>query len=136
MNTKNSLLSVKEIAVQYADKVWNDKDMSTIDQLVDKDVIIHSLLGDFHGLKALKDVVQAWLQGFPDLQVQNERVIAESDSVSIQWHAQGTHQGEFKGRQPTGKKVSYSGVTVYRIKNSKIVEYWAYLDMQQLLKQI
>lgn len=38
--------------------------------------------------------------------------------------------------ESSGKLVSYSGVTVYRIKNSQIVEYWAYLDMQHLLSQI
>lgn len=84
----------------------------------------------------MKEVVQAWLKGFPDLSVKNELIIAENDLVSIQWSAKGTHKGEFKGKKPTGKPVSYSGVIVYRIKNSQIVEYWAYLDMQHLLSQI
>ena len=128
--------SIKDIAEEYANKIWNDKDISTIDKLVHQNVVIHSLLGDFHGTKAMRDVVQAWLKGFPDLQVYNDIVISENDIVSIQWRANGTHQGEFKGRQPTGKTVSYSGVTVYRIKNNQIVEYWAYLDMQHLLSQI
>lgn len=66
----------------------------------------------------------------------NELIISENDLVSIQWNAKGTHRGEFKGRKPKGKSVSYSGVTIYRIKNGKIVEYWAYLDMQHLLSQI
>lgn len=126
----------KQIAEGYADKVWNEKEIQAIDQFVHPDVIIHSLLGDFHGTKALKEVVQAWLKGFPDLSVENEIVISEKGIVSIQWRAYGTHQGEFKGRMPTGKPVSYSGVTVYRIQNGKIIEYWAYLDMQHLLNQL
>ncbi len=128
--------SLKEIAEGYANKIWNEKDINAIDKLVHQDVVIHSLLGDFYGTKAMKEVVQAWLKGFPDLIVENDLVISENDIVSIQWRAQGTHQGEFKGRQQTGKPVSYSGVTVYRIKNGKIIEYWAYLDMQHLLNQI
>jgi predicted ester cyclase len=84
----------------------------------------------------MKDVVQTWLKGFPDLHVDNELVICENDVVSIQWRAKGTHQGEFKERPPTAKTVSYSGVTIYRIKNNKIIEYWAYLDMMNLLSQI
>lgn len=84
----------------------------------------------------MKEVVQAWLKGFSDLSVTNELIISENDLVSIQWRAQGTHKGEFKGRKPTGTSVAYSGVTVYRIKDSKIIEYWAYLDMQHLLCQI
>ena len=128
--------SPKEIAEGYANKIWNEKDINAIDKLVHQDVVIHSLLGDFNGTKAMKEVVQAWLKGFPDLIVKNDLVISENDIVSIQWRAQGTHQGEFKGRQQTGKQVSYSGVTVYRIKYDKIIEYWAYLDTQHLLSQI
>jgi steroid delta-isomerase-like uncharacterized protein len=136
MTSKTAQSPVKEIAEEYANKIWNQKEISTIDQLVHKDVLIHSLLGDFRGTQAMKEVVRAWLKGFPDLSVKNELIIAENDLVSVQWGAKGTHKGEFKGKKPTGKPVVYSGVTVYRIKNGQIVEYWAYLDMQHLLSQI
>jgi predicted ester cyclase len=128
--------SAKEITEEYANTVWNVKEIGVIDRLIDKNVLIHSLLGDFHGIEAMKEVVQAWLNGFPDLRVDNDIIISENDLVSIQWQAKGTHSGEFKGRKPTGKPVAYRGVTVYRIKDSKIIEYWAYLDMQHLLSQI
>lgn len=134
MNPKTS--SIKEIAENYANKVWNDRDITIVDKVFHKDVVIHSRLGDFHGPQAMKDVVHAWLRGFPDLRVENDSITAENDLVTIHWRASGTHKGEFKGRQPTGKTISYSGVTLYRIKEGKIVEYWAYLDMQQLINQI
>ena len=128
--------NIKEIAEKYANQVWNDKEISAVDRFVHQDAVIHSLLGSYYGTKAMKEVVQAWLNGFPDLRVDNDIIISENDLVSTQWRAKGTHSGEFKERKPTGKPVSYSGVTVYRIKDSKIIEYWAYLDMQYLLSQI
>lgn len=136
MNLKTVQRLSKEIAEAYANQVWNDKEISAIDRFVHHDAVIHSLLGDYQGTKAMKEVVQAWLKGFPDLRVNNENIISENDLVSIQWQARGTHKGEFKGKKPTGKPVAYSGVTVYRIKNGQIMEYWAYLDMQHLLSQI
>lgn len=136
MTLKITQSSAKEVAEEYANKIWTQKEISAIDRLVHKDVLIHSLLGDFQGTQAMKEVVQAWIKGFPDLSVKNELIISENDLVGIQWSAKGTHKGEFKGKKPTGKPVSYSGVTVYRIKNGQIVEYWAYLDMQHLLSQI
>jgi predicted ester cyclase len=136
MTLKTAQSSVKEIAEEYSNRIWNQKEISAIDRLVHKDVLIHSLLGDFRGTKAMKEVVQAWLKGFPDLLVKNELIISENDLVSIQWSAKGIHKGEFKAKKPTEKPVSYSGVTVYRIKNGQIIEYWAYLDMQHLLSQI
>ncbi len=128
--------SAKSVAEEYAHRVWDDKDLKAIDDLVDSNAFIHSLLGDFHGPASMKTVVQAWLKGFPDLHVSNDLMICENDLVSIQWRANGTHLGEFKGKNPTKKTVSYSGATVYRIKDGKIVEYWAYLDMQHLLNQL
>ena len=135
MKTK-TLDENKNIAINYAHRIWNEKDLSAIDEVLDEKIVIHSLLGDFHGPESMKKVVQSWLTAFPDLTVENTAVIGEQDIIVLHWHAQGTHIGEFKGIQPTGNAVFYSGVTIYRISENKIVEYWAYLDMQHLFKQI
>lgn len=129
-------MKIKEIAEEYAHRIWDEKDLTAIVDLVDPKVVIHSLLGDFHGTEPMREVVVAWQKGFPDLVVKNSAIICEGDLVAIHWYAQGTHRGEFKGINPTGKFVSYSGVTLYRIREGKIKEYWAYLDMQHLLRQI
>lgn len=126
----------KEIARQYAETLWNKKNLSIIDQLVHDQVQIHSALGDYSGASALKKVVEAWLTAFPDLRVSEEQAIAEGDLVSVQWKAEGTHLGVFKGIEHSGNRVSYKGTTVYRIQNGLIVEYWAYLDMQHVIQQL
>lgn len=127
---------IKQVAETYARRIWDDKDLKAIDELIHQNCVIHSLLGDFYGPESMKNIVQAWLNGFPDLVVKNTSVICEQDLTVIQWQAQGSHQGEFKGIKPTGKTVSYAGVTVYRICQDRIIEYWAYLDMKHLLGQI
>lgn len=129
-------MTVKEIAKQYAEDIWDRKDLSAIDHYLDQHVLIHSLLGKFYGHEAMREVVVAWQKAFPDLQVINSNLIAENDLAVIHWEAKGSHLGEFKGISPSGKKISYSGVTIYRILNGKIIEYWAYLDMQHLMKQL
>jgi predicted ester cyclase/N-acetylglutamate synthase-like GNAT family acetyltransferase len=128
--------NTKAIAEEYAHRIWDKKDLSAIADLLHPNIVIHSLLGDFHGPEAMRNVVQAWLAGFPDLIVTNISTICERDLATIQWQARGMHQGAFKGIKPTDKPVSYAGVTIYRIHESKITEYWAYLDMQHLLQQL
>ncbi|MBA3604136.1 MAG: ester cyclase [Parachlamydiaceae bacterium] len=132
----NQTTDYKSIAEEYAHRIWNKKDMSVIDDLLHPKIVIHSLLGDYQGTEPMKKVVEAWLNAFPDLVVKNNSVICEQDLVVIQWQAQGTHLWEFKGIQATGLPVAYEGVTIYKICTSKIIEYWAYLDMQHLLHQI
>ena len=129
-------MNTKDVAKTFVRRVWDEKDVSAIDDLVHKEAVLHSILGNFHGCEAMKKVVRTWLAGFPDLVVKNVAFICEDDLVAVHWQAQGSHQGEFKGINPTGKPVSYAGVTIYHIKEGKIVEYWAYLDMQHVLEQL
>lgn len=124
------------IAEEYAHRIWDKKDITAIKDLLHPEVIIHSLLGDYHGQEAMQKVVEAWQVGFPDLKVENQAILSNENLIAIQWQAHGTHQGEFKNIPPTGKSVSYEGVTIYKIIDNKICEYWAYLDMQHLLNQI
>ncbi len=46
MNRNTIDLTNKKIAEEYANKLWKDKDVSVIDELVHHDVLIHSVLGD------------------------------------------------------------------------------------------
>ncbi len=128
--------SPKQVAETYMNRVWIEKDLSAIDELVDQNVKIHSLLGEFGGFNEMKTVVHHWLHAFPNLEIANIHVIAEGDIAIVHWKAAATHLGEFNGIQATGKSILYAGVTIYRINNGKITEYWAYLDMQQLIRQI
>lgn len=127
---------IKAVAEKYAHHVWDKQDLKIIDELVHPDVVIHSLLGDYRGRRLMKEVVQKWLSALPDLKVVNSAIICENDLVTIQWQAKGSHQGEFKGIPATGKIVTYAGVSIYRISEGVITEYWAYLDMQHLLNQM
>ncbi len=126
----------KEIAETYVARIWNDQDLTAIDDFVSDKCVIHSSLGEFIGKSHLKTVVQTYLKAFPDISVKNNVVIAENDLVAVQWEVKATHQGEFKDIKPTGRQIAYSGVTIYRINHDKIVEYWAYLDLNHILKQI
>jgi predicted ester cyclase len=48
----------------------------------------------------------------------------------------GTHRGEFMGIAPTGREVKFTGLTIDRVVDGKIVENWIEGDLQDLLQQI
>lgn len=128
--------ATKVVAESFTARVWVHQDLSAIDDLLHKDVVIHSLLGDFYGRESMRRVVQTWLTGLPDLKVSTTAVVCEKDLAILHWSAKGTHLGSFKNINPTGKRVSYSGVSIYRVQDKKITEYWGYLDMKHLLDQL
>lgn len=86
--------------------------------------------------EALKQFMVSLLAAFPDGRWTVEDQVAEGDKVATRWSFTGTHQGEFMGMAPTGKRVTTSGMVIDRIADGKIVEEreeWDTLGwMQQL----
>ena len=48
----------------------------------------------------------------------------------------GTHDGEFMGVAPTGKKIEINGIQIGRFENGKIVERWGSSDELGIMQQI
>ena len=117
-------------------KMWNEHDLSLIDRLFHERVVIHSLLGTYYGPQAMRRMVESWLRAFPDLKVQHLYHCFDRDRLVIQWDATATHCNELKGIPATHQRVYYSGVSIYRLNDSQVVEYWAYIDMDNLLNQL
>jgi len=69
----------KNIAEEYAFSIWDKKDLSAIKKFLHPEIIIHSLLGDYHCQEVTRSIVAALLIGFPDLVVQNKAIISEQD---------------------------------------------------------
>ena len=75
-------------------------------------------------------------RGFPDVVSTIEDLVAEGDKVAARWKSRATHRGEYVGIAPTGREVEFTGVSVYRIEGSKIVESWTVEDELGLMRQI
>jgi steroid delta-isomerase-like uncharacterized protein len=80
--------------------------------------------------------VRQFLQSFPDLRHTINEMIAEDDSVAVQFSAQGTHTGTWMAFQATGKSIHYTGVTWARIAKGKIVEHYTWWEKASLIEQI
>ncbi len=65
---------------------------------------------------------------FPDMRITVEDMIAEDDRVAARVSMRGTHQGEFQGIAPTGKRVQVRAMDMFRIADDKIVEHWGHGD--------
>jgi predicted ester cyclase len=54
----------------------------------------------------------------------------------VRFTARGTHKGPFQGVAPTGKRVEWAGINVYRVADGKIRETWQLADMLGLMRQL
>jgi steroid delta-isomerase-like uncharacterized protein len=84
----------------------------------------------------LKEAFLGYFAAFPDGHVVIDDLIAEDDKVVKRWTSRGTHKGEFAGIPATGKQVSFTGATTYRVAGGKIVEGWWSYDLFGMLQQL
>ncbi len=97
---------------------------------------------DFHGASSqeLQEIVNEFRHAFPDVILIVEEMIAEGDKVVSRWTIHGTHKGELMtpyGRvAPTGKQVTYTGISINRFADGKIVDDRFEGDVLGLFQQI
>ena len=106
-------------------------DFDRAEEIVDASAPDNELLPDDPPAKLIdtfKETFSEARAGFPDLSVTVEEVMAEGDRVTARVVMRGTHQGEFQGLAPTGKRVEVRAIDMFRISNGKIVEHWGHAD--------
>jgi len=91
---------------------------------------------EVRGLESLKQIYTQYYKGFPDLIGTIEDIIAEGDEVWVRYTGTGTHTGEFMGIAPTGKKVTLKAFCIYRIVDTKVVEWRQVVDMLDFYKKL
>jgi predicted ester cyclase len=80
--------------------------------------------------------MQTVQRAFPGIQNKTEELIAERDKVVARLTYTGTHHGELFGIEPTGRRVTYSGVAIFRISDGAVVEGWVLGDTGALMRQL
>jgi len=88
------------------------------------------------GPEAFKQARAMLYAGFPGLHFTIEDMIIEGEKVADLLTGRGTHEGEFMGVAPTGKRVEFQGMAILRIAQGKIVENRGMPDMLGLMQQI
>ena len=136
----------KAIVGRWFTEFWGEKYNSrVVDELAAPDMLLqYSLHAPRHGRKDIKSFMADFREAFPDLAFSGTAdLIAEGDYVVGQWKGGGTHTGPaFKdflvGSLPaaTGKKMQFTGTTVLKVKDGKIMEEVGLDDGVTALQQL
>jgi steroid delta-isomerase-like uncharacterized protein len=125
------------IVFRFYEEVFNEGNLNAADKFLAADMVDHeTLLRQGTGLEGFKRSLASLRAAFPDLRVTLEDVISAGDKVVVRWTDRGTHRGEFLGMAQTGRRVSTTGITIFRFSGGKIVEQWTNWDTLSLLGQL
>jgi steroid delta-isomerase-like uncharacterized protein len=127
----------KALVRRFLEEVFNQGRLEVVDKLVAPAYIRHGMPTPVPpGPESLKQSAAAWRHAFPDVHSEVDDILAEGDRVAYRWTIRGTHQGEFMGAAGTGRLVTVSGMTFFRITDGQIVETWDNPDLFGLRQQL
>ena len=94
-------------------------------------------LEPLYGGKGYLSVVHWMRSGFSDVQWKLEEMIVNKNKAAVCWTLTGTHDGEFLGVTPTGKKISTTVMNFYYFdENGKIINDIAAEGMIGILRPL
>ncbi|AYB34638.1 ester cyclase [Chryseolinea soli] len=122
----------KAIVGRWFTDFWGETcNLGIVDELASPDMLLqYSLHDPRRGRQDIKAFMQDFRAAFPDLKFWGAAdLIAEGDYVVGRWEGGGTHTGPafsdfLAGSLPaaTGRKMHFTGTTVLKLVNGKIVE--------------
>jgi nogalonic acid methyl ester cyclase / aklanonic acid methyl ester cyclase len=136
-NEENNINTVRRVA-----EAFNTGNLSNVSEYISPRYFNHEsqvdpVRGQLRGPAEFIDTVENLRIAFPDLRHQEQDIIAQNDTVISVLNVTGTNTGNFFILPPTGNKISYEAVHIYRIgEDGKIVEHKAIRDDLTSLAQL
>jgi steroid delta-isomerase-like uncharacterized protein len=127
----------KALVRRFVDEVQSAGNIDAIDDLCSPEFVNHSApSGMPPNREGVKQVTAMFRQAFPDSYFTVEDMIAEGDKVATHKTFHGTHEGEFMGMPPTGRRVSMELIDIVRISEGRVVEHWSMGDNLGMMQQL
>jgi predicted ester cyclase len=127
----------EELARRIFEEGLNQRDYAVWDEVFAANFVAHSaLLGEVHGVEAVKRSFAGFVTPAPDFQASVEDVVAGGDKVVVRVTYRGTDQGGFFGRPATGKRFVLTALYLLRVVEGRVVELWQEADRLGMMQQL
>ena len=113
----------------------NAHDTSKFPELFPEGYIQHSGRSP-SGLQAQIDNYRRIFENWPDFQFRIEDRIFGGDRIVARSTLSGTHSKTVLGFAPTGRRVTWATIDIWRVENGKLAEHWDVVDIAGLQKQL
>ena len=125
----------KEVVLRFM-RLMDDHDFDALHEVLAPDLKcqIGAALFD---RQQLQDLIRVFYAAFPDLTHTPEEILSVGDRVVLRATDRATHSGgEFQGIAPTGRRVTFGQIAIYRIADGRIANIWEEADLLALMQQL
>lgn len=129
-------LNNHEIVETFCNDVFVRHDLSRLDEYMRDDYIQHN--EDVpQGKAGFREFFVNTFKALPDFKHGIKKIVAEGDTVMVYYTTTATHTGgEWLGQPPTGNRLNFDVVDIFRVQDGMIAEHWDVADSLKLFKQL
>lgn len=137
-STNGSDTDNKTVVRRFIEEIVNDANYDVAEDLIAGTYTCHDpgMPDEQQGPGEFVDMIRTFREAFPDARVEIEDLIAEDDMVVFRATESGTHEGPFRGVEPTGNAFEMDGLAMHRVEDGKVTETWANWDTLGMLRQL
>lgn len=120
------------------DEIYSKGNLNAFEELFSKNLVVHDPAVP-HGkedFNAYKETENNYKRAFPNKKAKIDLIFSSDDKVVALWTCQGTHKGDLQGISASNQNFTITGISIYKLSNSKIVEVWQSWDRLGLLEQL
>lgn len=127
----------EQLLRRFYEEVWDKGNVEFAEEVFADDYVRHDLRPKepLPGPQGQTQVAAAFRAAFPDLSFSVDLVFGDGEYVAARWTATGTNTGPWGGQSPSGRRVKFCGVNLFRFSNGKVVEIWNHRDDLGLMEQ-
>jgi predicted ester cyclase len=86
--------------------------------------------------KTFKDALIQSQEALSEFKRNIDDIFSSGDKVIVRWTTKAVHIGNFMGISPTNKKITFTGMSIYRVVDGKITDEWYLWDRLGLYQQL
>jgi predicted ester cyclase len=122
-------------------RVWSEGDYEAIPRLIAPRYVVHSDPGDPWDGQTLdrrgyEQRVRYSRGAFPDLVFTTHELVPTAERVAARWTATGTHTGDLRDLPATGRRLTFTGQTIYEVRDGLVAGHWQIVDRLGFVQQV
>jgi len=126
----------KQIIREFYEKVLSAHNLDIVDRYIHEDYIQHNPYAA-QGIAGFIEFHVGFFAAIPDAQPTINMIVAEGDLVFVYGTYTGTHSGMgFLNLPPTGNRMNYDVVDMFRLREGKLSEHWDVADTRTIFTQL
>lgn len=133
---QSALQRNNEIIQRYFEQWANHGETAVADELIATNVVLRNPPAVLRSLADYKKGMAGFHAAFPDLHFTIEDQIAQGDKVAVRWTLRGTQKADYQGYPASGKPMTVTGISIFRLADGKIREIHVNMDRHGMMEQL